>query len=93
MKYAKFLLIAIAAFALATSCSKTSGEMTPEEFLKIDSEIYDTDLTPESKEAIVTKYKYTLKQYEDFALKVESDPELKAKIGEIRLKKLRGEQK
>ena len=90
MNYAKLMLIAIVAFALATSCSKISGEMTPEEFLKIENEIFATDLTPESKEAIVKKYNYTLKQYEDFSQKVESNPELKAKIGEIRLKNLQG---
>lgn len=93
MRYARLLLIVLVAVALATSCAKKSGEMTPEEFLKIEGEVFETDLTPESKEAIVKKYNYTLKQYEDYAQKVESDPELKAKVGEARLKKIQGEPK
>jgi len=93
MRYARLLLIVIVAVALATSCAKKLGEMTPEEFLKIEGEVFETDLTPESKEAIVKKYNYTLKQYEDYAQKVESDPELKAKVGEARLKKIQGEPK
>jgi hypothetical protein len=84
------MLIALVAFALVSSCSKISGQMTPEDFLKIQSEVFSTDLTPESTEAIVKKYNYTLKQYEDFSQKVESDPDLKAKIGEIKLKNLQG---
>jgi len=84
MKYARLLLIVLVAVALATSCAKKSGELTPEEFLKIEGEIFETDLTPESKEAIVKKYNYTLEQY---------DPELKAKVGEARLKKIQGDPK
>ncbi len=75
---------------LMLSCSKSPKEMTPADFLKIENEILTTDLTPESKEVIAKKYDYSLKQFEDFAQRVEKDPELKAKIGEMRLQKIQG---
>jgi hypothetical protein len=59
--------------------------MTPEDFIKIENEVLSTDLKPESKEAIAKKYGFTYKQYADFEESLEKDPELKTKVGEIRL--------
>jgi hypothetical protein len=85
MNFLKIFISIIAASVLVFSCKPGEKEMTPENFLKIDTEILSTDLTLESKEAVAKKYGYTLKQYNDFEEKVEKDPALKTKIGEIRL--------
>ncbi len=93
MNYLKVFIAIMLCSALVVSCKPASRDMTPEDFLKIENEILSTDLTPESKEAVTKKYNYTLKQFEDFAQKVETDPALKAKVGEIRLQKMEGIQK
>lgn len=90
MKYLRYACVMVAVMGLMLSCNKAPKDMTPEDFLKIDNEILNTDLTPEAKEAVTKKYDYSLKQFEDFAQRVEKDPELKAKIGEMRLQKMQG---
>ncbi len=91
MKYVPFLIAVMTVTVLTLCCSPSHKTMTPEKFLKIENEILSTDLTPEAKEAVLKKYNFTLKEFEDYAQKVESDPELKAKVGEARLKKIQGE--
>jgi hypothetical protein len=90
MKYVLCGGTALLLFCLLMSCKPAQKEMTPELFLTIENEILATDLTPESKEAVLKKYNLTLKQFEDYAQKVENDPALKEQIGEIRLKKIEG---
>jgi hypothetical protein len=67
------------------SCKPSAKEMTPEDFIKIENEVLSTDNTPEAKERVAEKYGYTLEQYTDFENQVETDPELKNKLGELRL--------
>lgn len=84
------IILPLLAVLFVISC-KDSKKMTPEDFLQIQNEIFSTDLTPEAKENIAKKYGYTLKQYRDFEENLENDPELKAKVGEIRLNMEKGE--
>ncbi len=84
MKFTKILLGILLSAGIFVSCKPKT--MTPEDFIKIENEVLNTDLKPESKEAIAKKYGFTLQQYSEFEQKVESDPDLKAKVGEIRLK-------
>lgn len=87
MKYIKTLIILVLAAALFLSCKPAAQkEMTPELFLQIQNEVLASDLTQASKEAISQKYGFTLQQYTDYEKLVETDEELKAKLGEARLK-------
>ncbi len=87
MKYLRLLAIAIMVCALMVSCGKKKGEMTVEDFSKIEMETITTDMKPETIETVAKKYGYTLKQYKDFEEKVQQDPKLQEKLGEIRLQK------
>jgi hypothetical protein len=78
------LLISLS-LVLVLACSKTKS-MTPEDFINIQTEYFASDQTDESKEIISKKYGFSAKQYNDFEEKVESDTELKTKVGKIRLK-------
>ncbi len=85
MKFIKTGLILLIAAIFIVSCKPVEKAMSAEDFLKIENEVLATDLKPESKEAAAKKYGYTLKDYTDFEEKVEKDPALKAKVGELRL--------
>jgi hypothetical protein len=89
MKFFNYIFVFLMVIFIA-SCIPSKKEMTPEDFITIENEILNTDLTPDSKEAIAKKYNYTLKQYEDYSQKVEKDPALKAKVGDVRLKGMKG---
>jgi hypothetical protein len=93
MKYCKVLFVLVVLSSLIVSCKPASKDLTPEVFLQIENEILGTDLTPEAKETVVKKYNFTLPEFEAYSQKVESDPVLKAKVGEVRLRKMQGEQK
>ncbi len=84
MKYLRIFVVVLLAASFIVSC-KPAKEMTPEDFLNIENKILTTDLTPESKEAVAKEFGFTLEQYKDFEEKVETDLELKAKVGELRL--------
>ena len=88
MKFCKILVIVLVTAAFIVSCKPAAKkEMTPEDFLKIEDKIIsETNLTPEAKEAVAKEFGYTLKQFRDFEEKVENDPELRTRIGGIRLK-------
>jgi ABC-type metal ion transport system substrate-binding protein len=78
---------------LAVSCQPKKKAMTMEDYVKIDMEMTTTDMMPESKEKVVKKYGYTLEQFDEFAKKVEADPKLIEKRGELMLKKQKTEKK
>ncbi|MCP4135488.1 MAG: hypothetical protein GY754_31255 [bacterium] len=86
MRFFKILSVLLIAFALVISCKQSKKEMTPEDFMKIDDEVIATDQKPDSVEKITKQYGYTLKQYNDFKEKMEKDPKLKEKLGDLRLK-------
>ncbi len=78
---------------LAVSCQPKKKAMTMEDYVKIDMEITSTDMKPESKEKVVKKYGYTLEQFDAYAKKVEADPKLIEKRGELMLEKQKTEKK
>ncbi len=86
MKLLKVVCVVFIAVFMIVSCKQSSKEITPELFLEIENKILSTDLTPQSKEAILEQYGLTLKEYTDFEQRVESDPALKAEVGAVRLK-------
>jgi|APHig6443718053_1056840.scaffolds.fasta_scaffold14619_2 hypothetical protein len=78
-------IIAVCVLAFVFSCTK-SKPMAPEDFIKIQTDYLSSDQTEEAKEASAKKFGFTAKQYDEFEEKVESDIELKTKVGEIRIK-------
>lgn len=92
MKFFNYVFIFLMVISIA-SCIPGKKEMTPEMFITIENEILNTDLTPDSKEAVAKKYNFTLKQFEDYSQKVDKDPALKAKVGDVRLKAMKGAKK
>ena len=85
MKFLNLILVLLIASSLVMSCKKSNKELTPDLFIQIENEILKTDMTPESMEKIVEKFGVTLKQYKDYEGRLETEPGLKEKIGEIRL--------
>ncbi|MBN2041756.1 MAG: hypothetical protein JW864_17095 [Spirochaetes bacterium] len=85
MKFVSVVSMILIVALCVISCKNEPKVMTPEDFIKIENEVLNTDLTPESKEKIAEKYGFTLKQFEEFEERVEMDPELKKKVGEAQL--------
>lgn len=86
MRLLKISLIIVLASVLAVSC-KMKKEMTLDDYAKIEFEITlpNPDLDKVKVEEVAKKYGYTFQQYKDMFDKVEKDPKLKEKLGEIRL--------
>ena len=83
----KFSVIAlVAALSLAFASCASKKEMTPEDFIKIQTEFLSTDMSDEAKSKAAQKFGFSADQYNAFEEKVESDIQLKTKVGEIRLK-------
>ena len=50
-------------------------------------ELPDPEIDPARVGAVAAKYGYTYEQYKDFYERVQKDPELQEKLGELTLKK------
>lgn len=87
MRYLKLLVAIVTISVIAISCKPKGKTMVMEDFVKIDLEIASSDQKPEKKKAIAEKYGYTIDQYNEFAKKIEKDPKLLEKRGELMLKK------
>lgn len=83
-KFSVIALVLTLCLAFASCASKK--EMTPEDFIKIQTEFLSTDMSDEAKSKAAQKFGFTAEQYNTFEEKVESDIQLKTKVGEIRLK-------
>ena len=94
MKYFKTFFVILIACVFIVSCKSSLSDKieSTEDFLKIQIEYLNSDLTIESKEAISKKYGYTLKAFTDFEEKVEKDEALKKEIGEIMLNQKKKEE-
>ncbi len=86
MRLVKMFIIMLAILPLLVSCTKT---MTLDDYAKIDMEIVQSDQKPETKEKIVKKYGFSLKQFDEMTKKVENDNSLKEKLGNKKLKSLK----
>ncbi len=93
MSLLKYLLLFIVTVSvtvsLLTGCGKTKGEMKIEDYAKIESEleIPDPDLDPKKVGEVAGKYGFTFEQYKNFYVKVQKDPKLQEKLGELTLNK------
>jgi hypothetical protein len=68
-------------------CTKPApAQITPEIFIGIQNELLSSDQSDAAKETAAKKFGFTAKDYDEFDKKIESNPDLKAKVGEIRLK-------
>ncbi len=94
MRHLTCLLIAVLVSVIAVSCKPPKKDMSLEDFAKIEMEINlpDPELDPERVEDVVDKYGYTYQQFKDFFDKVEKDPKLREKLGEIRLEDRKGQE-
>ena len=85
MKKFSIIVVAFALTLVVAGCG-SKKEMTPEDFIKIQTEFLSSDMSDDSKMKIAQKFGFTADQYNAFEEKVESDIQLKTKVGEIRLK-------
>ncbi|MGL4370743.1 MAG: hypothetical protein ACRCUT_13890 [Spirochaetota bacterium] len=85
MKKTSAIILTLVLAAAFTACGNKKS-MTPETFITIQTEFLSSDMTDDSKSKIAEKYGFTADQYNEFESKVESDIQLKTKVGEIRLK-------
>ncbi len=94
MRFLKIALIIVLASVLAVSC-KMKKEMPLEDFAKIELEINlpNPDIDKAKVEEVAKKYGYTYQQYKDMFDKVEKDPKMKEKLGEIRLQEQKSKEK
>lgn len=89
MRFWNFLMVLVIALSLSSGCGMKKKVMTIEDYAKIESEIEipDPELDPARVENVAAKYGYTYTQYKEFYDKVQKDPELQEKLGEVTLKK------
>jgi len=86
MRFINIMLAIALVAACAVSC-KMKKELTLEDYAKIETEINlpNPDLDKAKVEEVAKKYGYTFDQYKEMFAKVEKDPSLKEKLGELRL--------
>jgi hypothetical protein len=87
MRYLNYLLILVVALSLLTACGTKKKEMTIQDFAKIEAEVAipEPDLDPAKVEQVAKKYGFTFDQYKEFFEKIQNDPELQEKLGELTL--------
>lgn len=87
MRFLKYLIILIIGLSLFAACGTKKKEMTIQDYAKIEAEVAipDPDLDPAKVEQIAKKYGFTFDQYKEFFEKVQNDPELQEKLGELTL--------
>jgi len=85
MRILKYLAILIIGLSLFTACGKKEKVMTIQDYAKIESEVAipDPDLDPAKVEQVAKKYGFTFEQYREFFEKVQNDPSLQEKLGEL----------
>lgn len=86
MKSLSILSVLVSLILTVSFCKMGGGDMTAQDFLKIEDEVATTDLTPESKDRVAKKYGYTLQQYQTFEERARTDKKLQEELGAIRLK-------
>lgn len=86
MRYFNIILVVALVAACAVSC-KMKKDITLEDYAKIESEINlpNPELDRAKVEEVAKQYGYTYEQYKDMFDKVEKDPSLKEKLGELQL--------
>lgn len=93
MRFWNFLIMAVLVLSLSAGCGTKNRTMTVEDYAKIESEMElpDPEIDPARVGAVAAKYGYTYEQYKEFYDRVQKDPELQEKLGELTLKKQKSE--
>jgi len=93
MRFWNFLVITAVVLSLFIGCGLKNKTMTLEDYAKIESEMElpDPEIDPARVGAVASKYGYTYEQYKEFYDKVQKDPELQEKLGELTLNKQKTE--
>ena len=86
MRALSILTVVVSLMLAVSFCKMGGGDMTAQDFLKMEDEVAATDLTPESKDRVAKKYGYTLQQYQTFEERARTDRKLQEELGAIRLK-------
>ncbi len=60
--------------------------ITPQLFLQIETRILESDMKEETRNRIIRKHGVSVDQYNRYQKKIENDPQLKAKLGKLRMK-------
>jgi hypothetical protein len=86
MRFFNIILALVLVTACAVSC-KMKKDITLEDYAKIEMEINlpNPELDKVKVEEVAKKYGYTFDQYKEMFDKVQKDPSLKEKLGELRL--------
>lgn len=86
MRFLNIILVVILASVCTVSC-KIKKDLTLEEYSKMEMEISlpSPELDKSKIEEVAKKYGYTYEQYKEMFDKVEKDPSLREKLGELRL--------
>ena len=81
------IVLAVALVAACAVSCKMKKELTLEDYAKIEIEINlpNPELDKAKVEEVVKKYGYTFEQYKEMFDKVEKDPTLRKKLGDLRL--------
>jgi len=93
MRFFRIVLVILLASVVVVSCKKK--EMTLEDYAKIEIEINlpNPDLDMGKVEEVAKKHGYTSQQYKVMFDKVQKDPALKEKIGEMRMQDQKSQEK
>jgi hypothetical protein len=86
MRYLKLFLVLCLITSGVVSCK--TKKMSLQDYAKIENEVNlpDPEINKQRVEEVAKKYGYSYRQYKDMYDKVEKDPKLREKLGEIRLK-------
>ncbi len=93
MRFWNLLIMMTLVLALTAGCGPKNRTMTLEDYAKIESEMElpDPEIDPARVGSVAGKYGYTYEQYKEFYDRVQKDPELQEKLGELTLKKQKGQ--
>jgi hypothetical protein len=86
MRFINIIMVMALVLVLPVSC-KMKKEMSLEDFKKIESEINlpNPELDKAKVDEVTKKHGYDFQQYKDMFDKVQKDPKLKEKLGEMSL--------
>ena len=83
------IFILILSIIIVTSFAQFDVEaknITPQLYLQIETRILESDMKEETRNGIIRKHGVTVDQYNRYQKKIENDPQLKAKLGKLRMK-------
>jgi len=73
-------------FSLFSPLHGEAKNITPQLYLKIETRILESDMKEETRNLIIRKHGVSVDQYNRYQKKIENDPQLKARLGKLRMK-------